>query len=465
MKGPQAAKLTTMVKFPMHGFDMSPHLAKPESNNGGSSVGSSIGSSDCKYDLYAVCYHQGNTLETGHYTAACLNPYDQEWYRYDDQRVSQVPKERVEEEIINDEAYMLFYQKRKVDSDGSECSGSSTGSSGEHWISRIAPPPKGELTKTTIILPKTVVEKAKEEEDAVECPVAEEVVVVVAEEAEEGNVIVPEIIIKEGIVPMAEEERMVIEEEEETITTEELEPVKCPKVDESELEKLKLDKENGKSPEIKLKEEQSKESEIKLNPESERDSTLEIISQKESKEDVMKINENPSPTEETKITTTESVSELKIVEEKETISSIKEALTETESKQPLDNDDSLVVVRKSSPIPIQRSSAPLDWSKAFDDSLNSSRHSSLSCYSNGQVNGKGRDQLDSAVSLLRASSACSKDRFLFMDHHRHNRHNHHRSITGRNLIDEDDHRVLGNNNNHSLWVSNGHQKKFWGMEY
>lgn len=457
MKGPQAAKLTTMVKFPMHGFDMSPHLAKSESNNnGGSSVGSSIGSSDCKYDLYAVCYHQGNTLETGHYTAACLNPYDQEWYRYDDQRVSQVPKERVEEEIINDEAYMLFYQKRKVDSDGSECSGSSTGSSGEHWISRIAPPPKAELTKTTIILPKTVVEKAKEGEGEVECPVAEEVVVVVAEEAEEGTVVVPEIIIKEGIVPIAEEEKMVIEEEEgveeEKITlTEELEPVKCPKNDERELEKFKLGKENGMSPEIKLKEEQSKEIEIKLIPEPERDSSLETISQKESKEDVMKMDENPSPSKDTKITKTESDAELKITEEKENISSIKEALTEIESKQPL--DDSLVVVRKSSPIPIQRSSAPLDWSKAFDDSLNSSRHSSLSCYSNGQVNGKGRDQLDSAVSLLRASSACSKDRFLFMDHHRHNRHNHHRSITGRNLIDEDDHHVLGNNNNHSLWVS------------
>ncbi|XP_062128743.1 uncharacterized protein LOC133840732 isoform X1 [Drosophila sulfurigaster albostrigata] len=159
-KGPQAAKLTTMVKFPLTAFDMSPHLAKGvrESNGSlghgieqhqsnkksrsGDSRSSTLNSraepKDTRYDLYAVCYHQGDTLETGHYTAACKNPYDRQWYKFDDQRVSKVPEDDIEQDIINNEAYMLFYQRRSVDA-SAECSGSSS-NSGDHWVSRIAPP-------------------------------------------------------------------------------------------------------------------------------------------------------------------------------------------------------------------------------------------------------------------------------------------------------------------------------------
>lgn len=158
-KGPQAAKLTTMVNFPLTAFDMSPHLARGvrEGNNSmglaleqqankksrsGDSRSSTLNSraepKDTRYDLYAVCYHQGDTLETGHYTAACKNPYDRQWYKFDDQRVSKVPENDIEQDIINNEAYMLFYQRRSVDA-SAECSGSSS-NSGDHWVSRIAPP-------------------------------------------------------------------------------------------------------------------------------------------------------------------------------------------------------------------------------------------------------------------------------------------------------------------------------------
>ncbi|KAH8413730.1 hypothetical protein KR222_005174, partial [Zaprionus bogoriensis] len=160
-KGPQAAKLTTMVKFPLTAFDMSPHLARGVRENSslshhsmeqqahsgkksrsGDSRSSTLNSraepKDTRYDLYAVCYHQGDTLETGHYTAACKNPYDRQWYKFDDQRVSKVPEDDIERDIINNEAYMLFYQRRTADA-SAECSGSSS-NSGDHWVSRIAPP-------------------------------------------------------------------------------------------------------------------------------------------------------------------------------------------------------------------------------------------------------------------------------------------------------------------------------------
>lgn len=116
---------------------------------------------DYRYDLYAVCYHQGDTLETGHYTAACKNPYDQNWYKYDDQRVSMFKNEEVSEKLINNEAYMLFYQRRKV-VEGSESSGAST-SSAEHWVSKIAPVP-GAAAKVATKVSTEVINDKKEEE-------------------------------------------------------------------------------------------------------------------------------------------------------------------------------------------------------------------------------------------------------------------------------------------------------------
>jgi len=178
LKGSQVSKLTTMVKFPLTGFDMSTwHLAN-DGNYCNSSNNSNCGSlsrkstksssksgtltktflhEDHKYDLYAVCYHQGDTLETGHYTAACKNPYDQQWYKFDDQRVSHIKPEEVPEKIVNNEAYMLFYQRRKAN-ENSDSSGAST-SSGEHWVSKIvtAPPSTIPMSTTAANIDKTAI--------------------------------------------------------------------------------------------------------------------------------------------------------------------------------------------------------------------------------------------------------------------------------------------------------------------
>ena len=174
-KGSHASKLTTMVNFPLTGFDLSTwHLA--EGSHESSSVHSTLtrkmkpsktgtltklffNEGDNRYDLYSVCYHQGDTLETGHYTAACKNPYDQHWYKFDDQRVSKINNDEVSEKIINNEAYMLFYQRRR-NGEGSESSGAST-SSTEHWVSKIAP----------AVVTKTVV---KTTEESLEVKVAED---------------------------------------------------------------------------------------------------------------------------------------------------------------------------------------------------------------------------------------------------------------------------------------------------
>lgn len=157
-----AAKLTTMVDFPLVNFDMSKHLARDSMNSTsptkkGEKNRYQVPSShqlnfpkDHKYDLYAVCYHQGDTLETGHYTASCKNPYDHQWYKFDDQKVTHVQNEHISDEIVNNGAYMLFYQRRR--SDGSDCSAASSSSS-EHWVSRILADPLtyGTTTKSSTL--------------------------------------------------------------------------------------------------------------------------------------------------------------------------------------------------------------------------------------------------------------------------------------------------------------------------
>ncbi|KAF4521186.1 hypothetical protein B566_EDAN010648 [Ephemera danica] len=76
------AKLTTLVDFPLYGFDMSPHLAqRPRAGTEAPSVPGGIGWSPWKrprrhpsrhednvYDLYAICNHHGQDLQGGHYT-------------------------------------------------------------------------------------------------------------------------------------------------------------------------------------------------------------------------------------------------------------------------------------------------------------------------------------------------------------------------------------------------------------
>lgn len=222
LKGPQAAKLTTMVTFPINGFDMSPHMARaPNSEEcvegavneeGGEEEDEDNWSpwkktrrkgskdhlnqqKDNRYDLYAVCYHQGDTLETGHYTAACKNPYDHEWYKFDDQRINHVSADEIPDAIVNNEAYILFYQRRKLDT--AECSGTSS-TSGDHWVSKIAP--------NIGTAPKASTENITEEDiivkNEIEVKIDDEKQIQVEAQIEEIPVVAAELMIKEEEIPI-----------------------------------------------------------------------------------------------------------------------------------------------------------------------------------------------------------------------------------------------------------------------
>lgn len=89
-----SSKISSPVIFPITGLDMRQYLHK-----------------DCKskvstYDLSAVICHHG-TVGSGHYICYAKHAPTDKWFEYDDQTVTQVSAETVQ----NCEAYVLFYQK------------------------------------------------------------------------------------------------------------------------------------------------------------------------------------------------------------------------------------------------------------------------------------------------------------------------------------------------------------------
>ncbi|CAM9300772.1 unnamed protein product, partial [Lampetra planeri] len=132
--GERRNKLTTLVRFPSVGLDMTPHMV-----NHGSAHHTwkqpDVAPPDFLYDLYAVCNHHGG-MHGGHYTAFCRNSVDGQWYSYDDSSVEAVP----EGDVCTRGAYILFYQRRNTIpfwSASSSATGSTASSTSDHWLARL----------------------------------------------------------------------------------------------------------------------------------------------------------------------------------------------------------------------------------------------------------------------------------------------------------------------------------------
>ncbi|XP_012868555.1 PREDICTED: ubiquitin carboxyl-terminal hydrolase 43 [Dipodomys ordii] len=144
--GEKRNKLSTLVKFPLSGLDMAPHVAQRSTSS--KPVPGPWPSwqqpthlptaypLDFLYDLYAVCNHHGS-LQGGHYTAYCRNSLDGQWYSYDDSTVEPLG----EDEVNTRGAYILFYQKRNSIppwSASSSMRGSTSSSLSDHWLMRLS---------------------------------------------------------------------------------------------------------------------------------------------------------------------------------------------------------------------------------------------------------------------------------------------------------------------------------------
>ncbi|KAJ3322967.1 ubiquitin-specific protease doa4 [Blyttiomyces sp. JEL0837] len=84
-QGPFKNKIETFVDFPVHGLDLArllpSHQVYPD--------GSNERKEPFVYDLYSVSNHSG-TLSSGHYTAKVLHRSQNQWYNFDDSRISVV---------------------------------------------------------------------------------------------------------------------------------------------------------------------------------------------------------------------------------------------------------------------------------------------------------------------------------------------------------------------------------------
>ncbi|KAF5908037.1 ubiquitin carboxyl-terminal hydrolase 31 isoform X2, partial [Clarias magur] len=143
-EGDRRVKMQNMVHFPLVGMDMAPHMVKRSQSSWSlpshwspwrRPYGLGRNSEDYLYDLYAVCNHHGN-MHGGHYTAYCKNSIDGQWYCFDDSDVQAM----ADEEVCQQTAYILFYQRRATIpswSANSSVAGSTSSSLCEHWINRL----------------------------------------------------------------------------------------------------------------------------------------------------------------------------------------------------------------------------------------------------------------------------------------------------------------------------------------
>jgi ubiquitin carboxyl-terminal hydrolase 8 len=97
--GSRTSKNTDFVNFPLTGLDLKDYISQYSTN-------------DYVYDLYAVIVQSGS-LRGGHYIAYTKNPINDEWYRFDDQNILHIPKDKIESNIVTSGAYVLFYKKRE----------------------------------------------------------------------------------------------------------------------------------------------------------------------------------------------------------------------------------------------------------------------------------------------------------------------------------------------------------------
>ncbi|XP_030753353.1 ubiquitin carboxyl-terminal hydrolase 20 isoform X2 [Sitophilus oryzae] len=107
-----SSKIAAAVSFPLRDLDMWPYLQddqpRPKVPNPACDRDTTKPST---YDLFSVICHHG-TAGGGHYTSFALN--GGQWYEFDDQYVTRVSAERVQ----NCEAYVLFYRKSQAAAEG-----------------------------------------------------------------------------------------------------------------------------------------------------------------------------------------------------------------------------------------------------------------------------------------------------------------------------------------------------------
>jgi len=133
-RGESARKIRTPVYFPLQGLDMGPFMEPsitPEGENyimnvARDSAGSAAQLANLKadpamngpymYNAYAIIYHHGATLGSGHYTALVKDRSKGCWRHFNDDRILDIEPSTLAEKdrLQNEKAYVVFYERERV---------------------------------------------------------------------------------------------------------------------------------------------------------------------------------------------------------------------------------------------------------------------------------------------------------------------------------------------------------------
>jgi ubiquitin carboxyl-terminal hydrolase 8 len=91
------SKIHTKVAFPFENLDIAPQLSELHPIK------------STKYNLCATSHHNSKTHNMGHCVAYCKNSLNYQWYKYDDDDVYYIPPEKVKDDVMSEDAYILFY--------------------------------------------------------------------------------------------------------------------------------------------------------------------------------------------------------------------------------------------------------------------------------------------------------------------------------------------------------------------
>jgi hypothetical protein len=106
--GQRGSKRDVAIDYPLEKWDLSEAVK-------------SQGSEYPLYDLYAVSNHVGG-LSGGHYTAFCLNRFDEQWYEYNDSTSGRIDPNTLRHNQSS--AYLLFYNRSEIQHNSGDGSGS-----------------------------------------------------------------------------------------------------------------------------------------------------------------------------------------------------------------------------------------------------------------------------------------------------------------------------------------------------
>jgi DNA-directed RNA polymerase subunit RPC12/RpoP len=91
----------TLINYPLNNLNLTPYLSKQNGD-----------ANNYIYDLYAINFHQSTDGDSGHYHSCCKNIIG-EWIYFNDNHVIKINDETLLNRIINKDACILFYQRKR----------------------------------------------------------------------------------------------------------------------------------------------------------------------------------------------------------------------------------------------------------------------------------------------------------------------------------------------------------------